>query len=247
MKTSLVKDGERLDDLGIDNLYIIQDPSTFCFGIDAVLLSDFAKIYKDETVVDLCSGNGILPVLLFAKTKAKKIYGIEIQRALCDIANRSIEYNEISSRIEIICKDLKEIKDSFPPESIDVITVNPPYLKKTSGIENEKEAVRIARFEVMCDFNDIVFASKYLLKVKGRMYIVQRPYRLVEILKTMTENGIEPKMLRFVMPYNDKEPNLVLIEGIKGAKPEMRIMPPLIVYDRPGEYTKELRKIYGYE
>lgn len=243
----LLKENERLDDLGREGLFLIQNPEYFCFGIDAVLLSSFAKVHAKEKVIDLCSGNGIIPVLLSAKTKAESITGLEIQYSLYDMANRSIEYNNIGNRVKMVLGDVKRVEDLFPKLSFDVVSVNPPYMKKEAGLVNDSDKFRIARHEEMCTFEDIIGAANCLLRPKGRLYMVHRPFRLVELLKTMSEMGIEPKSMRLVMPYADKEPNLVLIEGIKDAKPELRIAPPLIVYNKDGSYTEEVKDIYGYE
>lgn len=246
-KSGFLKENERLDDLGREGLFLIQNPEYFCFGIDAVLLSSYVKVRPKEDVIDLCSGNGILPVLLSAKTKAKSICGLEIQYNLYDMANRSIEYNDIGNQVRMVFGDVKRVKDLFSRECADVVCVNPPYMKKETGIVNDSDKFKIARHEELCTFEDIVNAAYWLLRSKGRFYMVHRPLRLVELLKTMSEIGIEPKSMRLVMPYFDKEPNLVLIEGIKDAKPELRIAPPLIIYNKDGSYTKEVKEIYGYD
>lgn len=243
----MIKPNERLDDLGINNLSIIQNPEFFCFGIDAVLLSDYAKGHKNERILDLCSGNGILPILLSAKTKASEIIGLEIQKSLWEMSLRSIKYNNLSDKVKMILGDVRDSTSLFDRNSFNVITVNPPYMKACGGKKNDTEEVRIARHEELCTFEDIIKSADYLLKQKGRIYIVHRPLRLAEIMATMVRYGIEPKGMRLVYPFIDKEPNLVLIEGIKGAAPELRVAPPLVVYDSPGKYTKEVLKIYGYD
>ena len=235
---------ERLDDLG-GGLFLIQNPKLFCFGIDAVLLSSYARVHKGETVVDLCSGNGIVPILLSAKTKAEKILGIEIQKASYDMAVRSVEYNNLSDRVKMINADIRELDNILSDIRADIVTVNPPYMKVNAGAGSVRRELEIARFEEECTLKDVICASRKLLNSKGRFYMVHRPLRLVEILKTMSDYGIEPKRMRMVQPFAGEEPNLVLIEGISGAGPELRTESPLIIYDFPGSYTKEVRAWYG--
>ncbi len=242
----MLNSGERLDDLG-RGLFLIQDPKLFCFGIDAVLLSSYAKVRRNETVVDLCSGNGIIPILLSKKTSAKELIGIEIQKAPCDMAVRSVDYNRLSDRVKMLNADIRELDRIIPGFKADVITVNPPYMKSNAGAGNDRKELRVARFEEECTLKDVLYASKKLLKEKGRLYMVHRPLRLVEIFKTMSDYGIEPKKMRLVQPFAGEEPNLVLIEGVLGAGSELRVEAPLVIYDSPGNYTKEVRSWYGYE
>lgn len=197
--------------------------------------------------MDLCSGNGIIPVLLAGKTKANKIFGIEIQKAPYDLAKRSITYNNLSKRVFMINIDIKDADSVLEGESAEVVTVNPPYMKSNTGGASESYSIKIARHEELCTLEDVIKVAYKLLKSKGRFYIVHRPLRLVEILKTMSENKIEPKSMRLVYPYIDREPNLVLIEGIKDANAELRIGKPLIVYESLNEYTEEVMNIYGHK
>lgn len=238
--------GERIDDLQRCGYRIIQNTQKFCFGIDAVLLSSFAKVNEGEKVVDLGTGNGILPILLSAKTKGKHFTGIEIQDEIAMMAKRSVSLNNLDEKISIINGDVKNVKEMFNPESINVVVSNPPYMIADHGIINPDSPKALARHEIKCDFADIVRASKYLLKNSGRLYLVHRPFRLVEIFKTLSDNLLEPKRMQLVHPYIDHEPNMVLIEAIKGGKSRLTIEKPLVVYESKGKYTQEILDIYGY-
>ncbi len=245
--TTNLKPGERLDDLQIGGYEIIQDPGRFCFGMDAVLLSAFAKVKTGEFVLDLGTGTGILPILLAAKTKGKHFTGLEIQPDSADMARRSVIHNKMEERVAIVEGDIKEASTIFGADSMDVITTNPPYMIGGHGLANPESAKAIARHEVLCTLDDILRESAKILKPKGRFYMVHRPFRLAEILNGMSRVGIEPKSMRLVHPYIDKEPNMVLVEGIRGAKPRMTIEPPLIVYEKDGSYTQEILRLYGME
>lgn len=241
---TLLKSGERLDDLQIQGYEIIQHPGRFCFGMDAVLLSSFAKVKKGEKALDLGTGTGILPILLEAKNGGNCYKGLEIQEESADMARRSVSHNGLESKIEIVTGDVKEAAGIFGAASFEVITTNPPYMIGDHGLKNENEAVYIARHEALCTLDDILRESAKILKVKGRFYMVHRPFRLPEIFAKMCAYGIEPKRMRLVYPHVDKEPNMVLIEGLKGGKPRMSVEPPLIVYGQDGKYTKELLAFY---
>ncbi len=224
--------GERLDDLQLKGLQIIQDPKRFCFGMDAVLLSDFAKVRTGEKVLDLGTGTGILPILLAGKTKGQHFTGLEIQPESAEMARRSVAYNHLEEKIEIVTGDIKEAGRLFQPAFFDVITVNPPYMADQCGIQNPQDAKAIARHEILCNLEDIFRESKKLLpEGKGRFYMVHRPVRLAEILLKMSQSHIEPKRIQLVHPYVDKEPVMVLIEGRSGARPGVRIEPPLILHE----------------
>lgn len=242
-----LKPGERIDDLQIKGYRIIQDPERFCFGMDAVLLSSFANVKQGEEVLDLGTGTGILPILLAAKTDGKRYAGLEIQEESADMARRSVILNQLEDRIEIRTGDIKEAATEFGSVSFHVITTNPPYMQDQHGLMNPESAKAIARHEVLCSLDDILRESARLLRPKGRFYMVHRPFRLAEIMDGMRKYGIEPKRMQFVYPYIDKEPNMVLIEGMRGANARMRVEPPLIVYEKDGSYTKELLKCYGIE
>ena len=245
--TKGLKPGERLDDLQIRGYRIIQSPGRFCFGMDAVLLSAFAKVKKGERALDLGTGTGILPILLEAKNGGESYTGLEIQEESADMARRSVLYNHLEDRVRIVTGDIREAAALFGAASFHVITVNPPYMIGDHGLKNENEAKYIARHEVLCTLEDVLRESGKLLGNKGRFYMVHRPFRLAEILSGMSRHRIEPKRMRLVHPYIDKEPNMVLLEGVKGAHPRMTVEPPLVVYNKDGTYTEELLELYGLE
>ena len=232
--TSELRPGERLDDLQIGGLELIQDPKKFCFGVDAVFLSDFVRIRPGENVLDLGTGNGIIPVLLSAKTEARHITGLEIQADTAEMARRSVAHNHLEDRIDIVTGDIKEAAELFKPAFFDVITTNPPYMLADHGMRNPDDAKAIARHEVLCSLDDILRESMRLMQDKSRFYMIHRPFRLTEIMIKMHQYKIEPKRIRLVHPYIDKEPAMVLIEGVRGAKPRVTVEPPLIIYDRNG-------------
>lgn len=231
-RQDLLKPGERLDDLQIGGLELIQDPDGFCFGVDAVFLSDFARVKPGETVLDLGTGNGIIPVLLTAKTEGRKFTGLEIREETAEMARRSVAWNSLEDRVEIVTGDIKEASEIFKPVFFDVITTNPPYMPAEHGIRNPDGAKAAARHEVLCTLDDILRESMRLLQDKGRFYMIHRPFRLTEIMIKMSHYKIEPKRIRFIHPYADKEPVLVMIEGVRGARSGVKIDPPIIIYDR---------------
>ena len=232
--TSEIRPGERLDDLQIGGLELIQDPEKFCFGVDAVFLSDFVRVRPGESVLDLGTGNGIIPVLLSAKTEARHITGLEIQADTAEMARRSVAHNHLEGRIDIVTGDIKEAAELFRPAFFDVITTNPPYMLADHGIRNPDDAKAVARHEILCTLDDILRESMRLMQDKSRFYMIHRPFRLTEIMIKMHEYKIEPKRIRFIHPYIDKEPTMVLIEGVRGAKPRVTVEPPLIIFDRHG-------------
>jgi len=242
--TTLLKNKERLDDLQ-NGYQIIQDPGRFCFGMDAVLLSGFAHVKKGEKVLDLGTGTGIIPILLENKTEGSHFTGLEIQPDSADMAERSVKYNHLEEKISIVTGDIKDASNIFGASSFDVITTNPPYMIGEHGLKNDADAKTIARHEVLCTLDDILKQSSRMLKQNGRFYMVHRPFRLAEIFSKMVQYKIEPKRMQLVYPFVDKEPNMVLIEGYKGAKSRLTIEKPLIVYHEPGVYTKEILEIYG--
>lgn len=240
-----LKPEERLDDLQVKGYQIIQNPSKFCFGMDAVLLSNFAKVKKGEKVLDIGTGTGIIPILLEAKTEGEHFTGLEIQEESADMARRSVAYNHLEDKINIVTGDVKEAVNQFGSVFFDVITTNPPYMIGAHGLQNKDSAKAIARHEVLCDLDDILRASAKLLRPGGRFYMVHRPFRLAEILSKMCVYKIEPKRMRLVHPYIDKEPNMVLIEGSRGGNSRMMVEPPLIVYREKNVYSGELLVEYG--
>ena len=237
---------ERLDELHRNGYWIIQDPERFCFGMDAVLLSGFAKVKPGERALDLGTGTGIIPILLEAKTKGEHFTGLEIQPESADMAARSVAYNHLQDRIDIVTGDIKDASARFGAGSFEVITTNPPYMIGQHGIQNDTSAKTIARHEVLCDLDDILRESAKILKQGGRFYMVHRPFRLAEIFSKMVAYHIEPKRMRLVYPFVDKEPNMVLIEGLRGGKSRLTVEKPLIVYKEPGVYMPEIYDIYGY-
>lgn len=243
---ALVLPHERVDDLQRNHYRIIQDPGRFCFGMDAVLLSGFASVKPGEHVLDLGTGTGIIPILLEAKTKGEHFTGLEIQPESADMAERSVKLNGLTERINIVTGDIKEASSIFGASSFEVVTTNPPYMIGQHGISNPKDAKAIARHEILCDLDDILRESARLLKPQGRFYMVHRPFRLAEIFSKMIEYHIEPKRMKLVYPFVDKEPNMVLIEGLRGGKSRLTVEKPLIVYKEPGVYTDEIYDIYGY-
>ena len=243
--TTLLKNNERLDDLHRNGYQIIQDPGRFCFGMDAVLLSGFAKVKTNEKVLDMGTGTGIIPILLEAKTNGAHFTGLEVQPESADMAQRSVYYNHLEEKISIVTGDIKDASNIFGASSFDVITTNPPYMIGEHGIKNDADAKTIARHEVLCTLDDILKQSAKLLRQGGRFYMVHRPFRLAEILAKMVEYKIEPKRMQLVYPYVDKEPNMVLIEGMKGAKSRITVEKPLIVYKEENVYTEDILEIYG--
>lgn len=238
---------ERIDDLGIKGYRIIQKEQGFCFGMDAVLLSDFASVRDGGRVLDLGTGTGILPILMEAKTKASYLAGLEIQSEMAKMARRSVQLNHLESKIEIVEGDIKEASAIFSHDSFDVITSNPPYMIGQHGLVNPSDTKAVARHEILCTFSDISDAARKLLKNRGKLFLVHRSFRLAEILNQLSKDGLEPKRIRFVHPYQEKESNIFLLEAVKGGKSRMVIEPPLIVYKAPNQYTDEIYKIYGME
>lgn len=242
----MLKPNERIDDLQRNNYRIIQDPERFCFGMDAVLLSGFAKAKEGDHVIDLGTGTGIIPILMEAKTKASTLVGLEIQPESADMAQRSVELNHLESKIRIVTGDIKEASLLFGAATFDVVTSNPPYMTEHHGITNEKSPKAIARHELLCTLEDVISQAAKLLRPGGSFYMVHRPFRLADIMVLMREYHLEPKRMKLVYPYIDKDPNMVLIEGLRGGRPRMTVEKPLIVYKEPGVYTDEIYEIYGY-
>lgn len=241
----MLKSSERIDDLGCKGLKIIQNREWFCFGMDAVLLANYCDIKKDSTVVDLGTGTGIIPILLSGKTQAKKIYGIEIQDDVAEMANRSVILNNLQDRIEIKNIDLKQATKALGKNIFDVVTSNPPYMSDDSGLKNKLDNKTISRHETKCSLRDVIETARDLLAHNGRFFMVHRPNRIVDILTLLREYNLEPKTIKFVHPKADKSPNLVLIKSVKASKPDLKFEDPLYVYRKDGEYTDELLEIYG--
>ena len=241
-----LKENERIDDLEFKNLKIIQNTKGFCFGIDSVLLSDFAKgIKKGAKVIDLGTGTGIIPTLLCGKTELSKIIGVEIQEDVYDMAKRSIKLNNLEDRFEVINENITNLKNIYEQNSFDVVVTNPPYKKANTGLKNEEEKKLISRHEIEASLEEFIGITKYLLKDKGEFYMIHRPDRLVDILSLMRQYKIEPKQIRFICPNRDKATNLVLIKGVKNGGEFLKVEKNLYVYEADGDYTDEIMKIYN--
>ena len=244
----ILKDNERIDDLQLNNLKIIQNKDGFCFGIDAVLLSDFAKdIRNNSTVLDLGTGTGIIGILLCAKTKLSKIYGIDIQKDVCDMAFRSVKLNNLEDKFEIINTNIKKLTNTFEEASFDAIVSNPPYKKDNSGLKNESETKLISRHEITASLEDFISISSKLLKNNGNIYMVHRPERLSDLFFLLKKYNLEPKKLRLVQSYFDSKPKLILVKATKNAKSFLNVEQPLIIYNKDGSYTDEILKTYNID
>jgi len=241
-----LKENERIDDLQRNNYRIIQDSKRFCFGMDAVLLSGFVRVKDGERVLDLGTGTGIIPILLEAKTNAAHLTGLEIQEDSADMARRSVILNHLEEKIEIVTGDIKEAVSLFGAASFDVVTCNPPYMTENHGLTNPEAPKAIARHELLCTLEDVISQAAALLRPGGSFFMVHRPFRLVDIMVLMRRYKLEPKRMRMVYPFVDKEPNMVLIEANRGGRPRMTVEKPLVVYREPDRYTDEIYDVYGY-
>lgn len=242
---SFIKEDETLDDLQLKGIHVIQKKDAFRFGIDAVLLANFANIKKRHKVIDFCTGTGIIPFIIAGKTECNDIKGIEIQEEFVDMAKRTVDFNNLSDRINFYCRDLKDIDFLKSMEKVDVVTVNPPYKLQGSGIININDKNAIARHEILCNLEDVIVASKTVLKDNGRLYMIHRPDRLCDIFCTMRKYKIEPKRVKMIHPTYNKAPNIVLIEGQNFGGSFLKWDEPLYVHELDGSYTKEIDKIYG--
>ena len=254
---NLLKDGERIDDLQCKGFRIIQNPSQFCFGMDAVLLANFATGKKRAAGIDLGTGTGIIPLLMLAKDKAASFTAVEIQPEMADMAERSAKLNDISDRLKVVCGDIchinppksenrkQEAGERIEREKFEIVTSNPPYIADTGGLHNPKDAVNIARHEIMVKLEDVIRAASYLLKMGGSFAMVHKPFRLTEITELMLKYKLSPKRMQLVQPREGSEPNMLLIEAIKGGHSGLRILPTLNVYNPDGSYTEELLAYYN--
>lgn len=240
----MLLENERIDDLHRNGYKIIQNSNGFCFGIDAVLLSDFAKVKKNETALDLCTGTGIVPILLEAKTQGKHFSAIEVQEQSADMAKRSVKLNNLEDKIDIITGDIKECTKYFKMSSFNVITCNPPYMAINSGFINDSSPKALARHEILCNIDNVFEAACKMLKYGGRMYMVHRSERLADIFNSARNHRIEPKVMQLIEPYSGKSPELVLLEFSKGGKAGLKVLPTLIIYKEDGTYTDEVYSIY---
>lgn len=238
----MLKENEKIDSVPGTEYKIIQNRGKFSYGIDAILLSDFAK--AKGKVVDLGTGTGIIPLRLHNMANCDTIYGIEIQEAVADMAKRTVEINKLENKIEILHMDLKLLKDVFKKSSISTVTVNPPYMKSGGALVNEDKNFALSRHEIACNLEDIVSISEYLLEPLGKLYMVHRPNRLVDIIYLLRKYGLEPKYIRFVQSKIDKKPNLILMEAVKDGKADLKFYDPLIIYKDDNTYTDEIYEIY---
>jgi len=240
----LVFKDETVDDL--QNGYrIIQKSHSFRYGVDSVLLADFADIKQRHSVIDLGTGTGVIPILIYSRKKRTEITAVEIQKDMADMAERSIKLNGLEKSIKVLCMDLRDTPKILGKAGYDCVVTNPPYVKKECGINNPSETKAIARFEIMCSLEEVLMTARELLKPGGKLFMVHRTDRLADIIYEMRNNGIEPKRIRFVHPSIGKRPNLLLIEGARGGKKELKFMDPLYIHDSNGEYTEEIHRIYG--
>lgn len=239
-----LRPGERLDDLQRKGYKIIQNDRLFCFGMDAVLLCAFARVRRGARVLDLGTGNGVIPILLEARTEDASFTGIEICAESADMAARSVKYNGLEGKITIIEGDIRQADRFWTADSFDVVTSNPPYMTKDHGLINPDIFRAAARHEILCTLEDVVAQAARALKMGGCFYLVHRPFRMAEIFRALDRHHLEPKRVRLVYPFVEKEPNMILIEALKGGKPRVTVEPPLIVYREPGVYTEELVRMY---
>lgn len=243
--STLVRLNERVDDLERNGYKLIQNPEVFCFGIDAILLAHFAEVTSaKQKILDIGTGTGIIPIIMHASYQKGTYTGIDVQPEMVEMANRSVLLNGIEKDVTIKTVDIKDYKEHFEADSFDIITCNPPYMKGHAGLKNEHHSKTIARHEILCTLEDIIKASSYMLKYGGKLCMIHRPHRLVDILADMRKYNIEPKVMRMVYPKVGKEPTMVLVQGIKNGKPELRVKPPLYVYNQDGTYTDEIYEIY---
>ncbi len=235
---------ERVDDLQRKQYRIIQNPNWFCFGMDAVLLSAFAVVKRGECALDMGTGTGIIPILMEARTEGRHFTGLEIQTPVAEMAGRSVKLNHLEQKVSIINGDIKEASSIFGRASFDVVTCNPPYMDDQHGLQNPSEPKAIARHEVLCTFEDVAREAAACLRQGGRFYLVHRPRRLMDLLTALRKYKLEPKRIRFVHPYAEKEANMVLIEAFKGGGVQMHVEAPLIVYKEQNVYTDEVYRMY---
>lgn len=241
-----IKDTERIDDIQLKGLRLIQDTTGFCFGVDAVLLANFAKVKRNAKLADLGTGTGIIPILIAGKSEAKEIIGVEIQEQVYEMASRSVLLNDLQDRVKIVNGDIKTIDQTLEVNTFDVVTSNPPYMHN-NGIKNPNDKKAISRHEVKCNLEDVIRSSSRLLKDLGKFYMIHRPTRLIEIITLARQYKLEPKQIQFIHPKHGKAPNIMLVQFTKGGRPDLKILDPLYVYDENGNYTKEIDAIYANE
>ncbi len=242
-----LKENEKIEDLQCKGLRIIQNKKWFCFGMDAVLLTNYCDIKNNSTVVDLGTGTGIIPILLSGKRNYSKAYAIEIQEEVAEMAKRSVMLNDLQDKIEVLNIDLKDVLNYLPSNSFDAVISNPPYKLNNSGIVNPSDKKAISRHEIMCSLEDVISTASSLLKQYGRFYMVHRPDRLADIMCLLRKYRLEPKQIRFVHPRAAEKPNMILIRASKNGNPELKFDSPLYIYGEDGKYTKDVYDIYQCE
>lgn len=231
----ILNNNEKIEDLGDEGLKIIQASDSYRFSVDSILLLNFIRVKSYEKIIDLGTGSGIIPLLLFSKRKGLSIYGIEIQKDLADMARRSVELNKLQNCITIIQEDFRNLKKIFKNRQFDVVVSNPPYISLGQGKINPLSSKAIARHEIKCDLEDIISVSNYLLKNKGRIYLIYRSAKLIKLVLALKKYGIEPKVIKFIHPQPGEKANLVLLEGIKGGKEELNIEDPIFLNLKNGD------------
>lgn len=247
MNEIILNENEKIEDLQCKGLKIIQNKKWFCFGMDAVLLANYCELKQGSQVVDLGTGTGIIPILLCGKKPVSKVFGIEIQKEVAQMAERSINLNNLEDKIDILNIDLNDAENHLKVNSFDAVVTNPPYKLPNSGIVNKNDKKAISRHEVKCTLEDVIRTGSRLLKHHGRFFMVHRPQRIADIMCLLREYKLEPKNIRFVHPKVGEKPNMVLIKAVKAANKELKFDKPLYVYDDSGEYTKEIYEIYGLD
>lgn len=240
-----LKENEKIEDLQCGGLRIIQNKKWFCFGMDAVLLTNYCDIKNNSKIADLGTGTGIIPILLSGKRNYSKAYAIEIQEKVAEMAARSVALNGLQEKIEILNIDLRDSLNYLEPNSFDAVISNPPYKLNNSGIINPSDQKAISRHEIKCTLEDVISTAAALLKQHGRFYMVHRPDRLADIICLLRKYCLEPKHMRFVHPRSAAKPNMILIRASKSGNPELKFDPPLYIYDDEGNYTEDVYKIYG--
>lgn len=234
--------GERLDKIGFSDLCVIQNPKEFCYGVDAVILADFAARKEAGCIVDLGSGTGIIPFILSHKTSASEIYGVEYQQDSVERARRGAQLNGLGERVRFFQDNVKDFAELAG--AADAVTANPPYMAGKGGLTNDNEAKTIARHETAGTLEDFIQCACRLLKDKGDFYLVHRPARLVDILSLCRTHMLEPKEMRLVAPMQGQIPNIVLIHCVKKGGAELRLLPELYIYEQKGVYSREIQEIY---
>lgn len=240
----------RLDDLNLDGLKVYQETDYFCFGIDSVLLANFVKSNSNKNViVDFCSGSGVIPIIMSSKKKYKKIYAVELQNKMFELLLKNISFNNLEHDIIPINLDISKkeeiLKSLGKNEKADIIVCNPPYKKAGTGVKNENDVKYIARHEVFCNLEDIFSSASYVLKDKGKLYLVHKPDRLADLFSIARKYNLEPKKIECVHPKASKAPSIVLIEYIKNGGNELIFLDPIIEYNEDGTYTEQIIKIYN--